>query len=261
MVRVRKNANTLSQPSERSRFLFAWRKFRNQLGATTSGSRKCTGWRPRAGDEGHRQPAFLPWHRAMLLHVERELQKIDPTVALHYWNWDCCGAEHLRPGLHGRARQSVGEFGIAEPVFAATNPLNGWNTDLPFSGGELRRSGSNHTLAPDAGTFQAARSPGRSLARRPAGLRAAEHLRRRSATRSRSSRTILPTAGPAVEATSRCPVRSAADPLFYLLHSQIDRQWAYWQRKHNRHGVVVGGVLTFPAPAHYDNNGNFDEPA
>ena len=56
------------------------------------------------------------------------------------------------------------------------------------------------------------------------------------------------------------PVRSAADPLFYLLHSQIDRQWAYWQRQHNRHGVVSGGALTFPAPAHYDNNGNWNDP-
>ena len=56
------------------------------------------------------------------------------------------------------------------------------------------------------------------------------------------------------------PLRSAADPLFYLLHSQIDRQWAYWQHQQNRHGAVSGGVLTFPAPAHYDNNGNWNDP-
>jgi len=54
------------------------------------------------------------------------------------------------------------------------------------------------------------------------------------------------------------PVRSAADPLFYLLHSQIDREWAYWQWKRGRFGVVSGGILTFPAPAHYDNNGQWD---
>jgi hypothetical protein len=56
------------------------------------------------------------------------------------------------------------------------------------------------------------------------------------------------------------PVRSAADPLFYFLHSQIERQWAYWQWKRVRFGVVSAGALTFPAPMHYANNGRFDDP-
>jgi tyrosinase len=56
------------------------------------------------------------------------------------------------------------------------------------------------------------------------------------------------------------PNRSATDPLFYLLHSQIDREWAYWQLKKDRHGVDTGGILTFPVPAHYDNEGAFDSP-
>jgi len=56
------------------------------------------------------------------------------------------------------------------------------------------------------------------------------------------------------------PNRSAAEPLFYLLHSNIERQWAYWQQKKNRLGAIAGGNLTFPAPAHYDNNGNWNDP-
>src|SRR5262249_39653608 len=54
------------------------------------------------------------------------------------------------------------------------------------------------------------------------------------------------------------PLRSAADPPFYLLHSQIERQWAYWQWTKVRLGVASAAGLTFPAPAHYDNNGAFD---
>jgi len=56
------------------------------------------------------------------------------------------------------------------------------------------------------------------------------------------------------------PNRSAADPLFYLLHSQIDREWAYWQWKQARQGAVVAGALSFPAPAHYDNAGSWNTP-
>lgn len=258
MVRVRKNANNLTA-SERSRFLFAWRNFRNQLGDNYILFQEMHRLASTAGDEAHGQPAFLTWHRAQLLHVERELQKIDPSVALHYWNWDAAAPNVFDDDFMGAADMSVGPFGIAEPIFAITNPLNGWNTDLPFSGGELRRNGADHTLAPAGGIFKpldhpinpslvdrldyGPRSVGTSFSSEVEGL-------------SHNPAHGWPCAGGHVTN----PMRSAADPLFYLLHSQIDRQWAYWQRAQNRHGVIVGPNLTFPAPAHYDNNGNWNDP-
>ncbi|WFB09551.1 tyrosinase family protein [Streptomyces sp. LX-29] len=36
---------------------------------------------------GHRSPSFLPWHRQFLLQFERELQAIDSSVTLPYWDW------------------------------------------------------------------------------------------------------------------------------------------------------------------------------
>jgi tyrosinase len=261
MVRVRKNANNLT-PSERDRFLFAWRNFRNQLGSNYVLFQEMHRLASTAGDEAHKQPAFLSWHRVMLLHVERELQKIDPSVALHYWDWDAAAPNLFSANFIGAADQSVGPFSIAEPIFAASNPLNGWNTDLPFSGGELRRSGSDHTVFPntmkpldhpvDPDLVANASYGPRDLAPFSCG------------TASFSCEVEVDSHNPAHgwpcgggHVTN--PARSAADPLFYLLHSQIDRQWAYWQRQHNRHGVVNGGVLTFPAPAHYDNNGNWND--
>jgi hypothetical protein len=35
----------------------------------------------------HDGPAFLTWHRELCNRFERDLQDIDPTVALHYWDW------------------------------------------------------------------------------------------------------------------------------------------------------------------------------
>ena len=35
----------------------------------------------------HRRPAFLPWHREYLRRFEQDLQAIDPTVNLPYWDW------------------------------------------------------------------------------------------------------------------------------------------------------------------------------
>ncbi len=39
----------------------------------------------------HSGPVFLPWHRKLLLEFEGELQKIDPSVTVPYWEWnaDC----------------------------------------------------------------------------------------------------------------------------------------------------------------------------
>jgi tyrosinase len=258
MVRVRKNANNL-QPSERSRFLFAWRNFRNQLGDNYVLFQEMHRLASTAGDEGHGQPAFLTWHRAMLLHVERELQKIDPSVALHYWNWDAAAPNVFHQNFMGAPDLNAGSFGIAEPIFAPTNPLNGWNTDLPFSSGELRRSGANHTLAPASMTFKPLDHPvDPSLVDRPDYGPTSDPTTFSSEVEGLSHNVAhgWPCGGGHV----LMPVRSAADPLFYLLHSQIDRQWAYWQRALNRHGVIVANALTFPQPAHYDNNGNWNDP-
>jgi hypothetical protein len=35
----------------------------------------------------HNTPSFLPWHRVLVNNFEQQLQEIDPTLALHYWDW------------------------------------------------------------------------------------------------------------------------------------------------------------------------------
>jgi tyrosinase len=38
-------------------------------------------------DLAHENPAFLPWHRAYIRRFERELQRFDTSVTLPYWDW------------------------------------------------------------------------------------------------------------------------------------------------------------------------------
>lgn len=42
---------------------------------------------PEYRNGAHRGPAFLPWHRAFLMAVEDDLQKIDKSITIPYWNW------------------------------------------------------------------------------------------------------------------------------------------------------------------------------
>lgn len=259
MVRIRKDGNTLT-PSERDRFLFAWQKFRNAMsGPNYILMQEMHRLASSAGDEAHMQPAFLTWHRAFLLLVERELQKIDPTVALHYWNWDAAAPNVFSENLIGAP--GSGGF-IAEPEFSLTNPLLGWDTNLPFNGGELRRNVNDHTVDP-AGAMKPLDHPvdDSLIARADYGPTTPGFVAVNSFSDDVEKFSHNPGHGwPCGSGHLTAPSRSAADPLFYLLHSQIDREWAYWQQVHGRFGVVSGGVVTFPNPQHYDNAGNWNSP-
>lgn len=259
MVRVRKNANNL-QDSERDRFLFAWQKYRNKVGGlnyiiTQELHRLASG----AGDEAHMQPAFLTWHRTFLLLIERELQKIDPSVALHYWDWDAAAPNIFAEDFMG----APGSGGFtAEPDFSLTNPLIGWDTDLPFNSGELRRNVEDHTRDPLGAMKPLDHPVDPSLVdETDYGPTTPGFFLVNSFSDDVEKRSHNPSHGwPCGMGHLFTPSRSAADPLFFLLHSQIDREWAYWQQVHNRYGSTAGGVLTFPAPEHYDNSGNWNSP-
>lgn len=41
----------------------------------------------------HLGPAFLPWHREMLLQLEADLQAITPGITLPYWDWTLDAAD------------------------------------------------------------------------------------------------------------------------------------------------------------------------
>lgn len=256
MVRVRKDANTLTL-GEKNRLLFAFKNFRNKVGGMNYIlAQEIHRLASEAGDEAHHQPAFLTWHRFFLLQIERELQKLDPSVALHWWNWDGASPNFFASDFIGG---NAAGGGIAEPDFSLTNPLLGWDTDLPFSGGEIRRNTEDHTVDP-AGYMQPLDHPvDPSLVDFPdygpnGGFSTVASFSSHVERSSHDNAHGWPCAG----GHMITPTRSAVDPLFYFLHCQIDREWAYWQQVHNRLGVISAGVVTFPFPGHYDNEGTWN---
>ena len=73
--------------------------------------------------EAHGNVGFLPWHRAYLLDLERELQAIDPSVTLPYWRFD-------RPAPNVFTREFMGvSNAVGRVEFAAGHPFNTWRTD------------------------------------------------------------------------------------------------------------------------------------
>lgn len=207
MVRIRKNANRLTA-GERDRFVSAFARLNNQ------GAGRFVDFRnmhTNAGSpEAHGAPGFLPWHRAYLLDLERELQAIDPSVALPYWRFDQPAPNLFTPAFFG-VSNSLGTV-----QFAPNNPLQFWTTD-GVQGINRRPFFSPNTqfanVISEAQTLALGSqySVFRSLEGNPHGF---------AHTSFGGSISEIDTA--------------AKDPLFFLLHANVDRLWAKWQRQFSR---------------------------
>src|SRR5215211_5170838 len=101
MVRIRKNANQLS-PAERDRFTTTLAKLNDQGAGLFKDFREMHR-QQLALAQAHGAPGFLSWHRAYLLDLERELQRLDPSVTLPYWLRPA-RAEPVHRRLHGAVR-------------------------------------------------------------------------------------------------------------------------------------------------------------
>jgi len=219
MVRVRKNANALA-PGERDRFVAAFAQLNNH------GAGRFADFRDMhtavSSPQAHGAPGFLPWHRAYLLDLERLLQAIDPSVSLPYWRFD-----KPAPNIF-----TLDFLGVSDPLgtvqFNPANPLRFWVTD-GVQGINRRPLFSTSTAPPGLLTEAQTLALGnqyrrfRNLEGNPHG---SAHVSFGGAISS------IPTA--------------AKDPLFFLLHCNVDRLWAKWQRKLGRFDPVQA--------ASYDSN-------
>jgi len=213
MVRIRKNADKLS-PAERDRFIAAFGILNGQ------GTGRYTQFRDmhvRATlGESHSNWGFLPWHRCYLLDLERELQSIDASVSLPYWRFDQPAPQLFTTAFMGlpNANDRV--------QFTPGHPFQQWKAET--QGGILRRMGfppdtkppglkdEQSTIAFGGGIFTGFGEPFTGLPqggieRNPHGL----------AHTSFGFGWII------------SPPTAPRDPMFFLLHANVDRLWAKWQ--------------------------------
>lgn len=224
MVRVRKDANSLTD-DERDRFLSALARL-NEVGQY--GVFRNMHLTPAALDQAHGDAGFLPWHRAYLLDLERELQKLDPSVALHYWRFDKAAPRLFTRDFLGETQlTTIGNTTQPASVkFNPTNPIRFWKVD-GVSG--IVRS----RYFDPADPLGAIGDIGRVITQ-TATLKLGENqgspytlfVRMEGAPHGQAHRSF----------TGSLSVASTApqDPLFFLLHCNVDRLWALWQFVYRR---------------------------
>jgi tyrosinase len=220
MVRIRKDAETLTT-EERDRVRAAFATFNNRGMGRFSDFRNVH--TDIAEREAHAFTGFLPWHRTFLLDLERELQRIDPSVALPYWRFD-----RPAPRLFSREFMGVTDSVTGVVRFSVSNPLQFWATDR--TPGIVRRPLFSPQTQPINALNEAATlslgGPGHSY----------ENFRRMEGsphgTAHRSFTGYINGLGTAPR-----------DPLFFLLHANVDRLWAKWQWFRRR--FDIRSVTTF----------------
>jgi hypothetical protein len=201
---------------------------------------------------GHQGPAFLSWHRELLLRFEVALQAEVPGVMLPYWDWSPAVFTETLIGPNGGVN-GVGGGVVRTGWFAFDRPGNGLNTTpLPLwwpptldgwrirpdlddtnQGASLRRflgqaNGDTLPTQSDVVALLAitAANPANAAQRQTAAANFRTALEQGSnglgvtSSHNEVHRYVGGHMGAAM---------STNDPIFWLHHCNIDRLWAMWQ--------------------------------
>jgi hypothetical protein len=229
MVRVRKDIDKM-KPEERRAFLLSLAEYRlrnpsrvkTYLGMVRVHDLAARGFDTgEYSDQAHKGAGFLPWHRAFLLQMERDIQEFNPAFALPFWRLyqpspsafsaDFTGSNSIS---QERANGGKGPLITAPEVteFTPGNPLYGWFS--PGMGPLMRwtddRNAQNFSKPQDI-------------------IASKSYDKLTGHIESNPHNVGHGWVGPWM---SNCKI-SPSDPLFWVFHGEFDRLWAAWQQNHD----------------------------
>lgn len=181
-----------------------------------------------AMSHGHGGPAFFPWHREYVRRFEEDLQAIDPSVSIPYWDWTQANLNTAGTESSIWRDDFMGGPGAATTGDVATGPFAHWG---------LRRNSFDVFGFPGTGgtiaTFMA--NPNYTRFREIEGPHGAAHV------------WVGGFVGNALIAPR--------DPVFWLIHANVDRLWAEWIEQHSLSpGFRAFLPLSGGAPGHNLND-------
>lgn len=257
MVRVRKNANCLTQ-QEINDFLKGFLELSRQKTRGEYTTDDYTKIPDRlldeiilmhtidASGEIHRRTSFHPWHRVFQMHLEREIQKKYPHVTIPYWKFDEPAEKVFTENFIGRTKPTkapnpnddlyYGEQ--SEPDFDVTNPLYTYAKHV-FWGGALKRAYREKNPANETPDILGERAIicGGDETAKDRFFYWSNYEEQNSHNRAHYTFT-----GNVVDIG-----KDPMDPLFFMMHGNVDRLWALWQHEYGENGRFdVKDEKTYP---------------
>jgi tyrosinase len=283
-LRIHKNAKLLS-PTEKRRFVEAVKALKqtpSPWSDDVSTYDEIVRWHRDSSDgdpmPGHMGSAFFPWHRMLSLLFQLELQKIDPSVTIPYWDWT---TDRSTDSYFWQEDLMGGDGDPSDGFIVKTGPFRQGEWELKvFDTNDLTRvphlrrafgkdpRGSDLPTAAqddealsiatyDVPPWGESSNPDRSFRRYvevgrrcpqlPPGRRLARHSRVCAETPGMHNRVHVWVAGafgddpenPEVGTMGRASAPN--DPVFWLMHANIDRLWVEWQRRYGQLYLPVQG--------------------
>ena len=232
---VRKNQSTLSA-RERGDFVKAVKalKYRYHAGSTVSiyDQYVMAHMMAMTDLEVHNRTVFLPWHRALVREFELELQAVNPKVTIPYWDFTVDNT----PDASLWANDFMG--GDGDPAFdyaVREGPFRSGEWVLRFDGPNLRRRFGVFvgSLPHEQDVAFSLLVPGYDTAPWDTGSDVTKSFRNYMAGWN------FPSGRPEMHnrvhnwvGGSMVTMSSPNDPVFWLLHANIDRLWAQWEDIH-----------------------------
>lgn len=250
MIRVRKNANLLSKNAK-----VAYLHALSTVNKTDSEGRGIGIYSTDffkmhvkgSKSIAHGTEVFLPWHRLYLLDLERQLQNVDPKVSLHYWKFDepapnIFKADFLGKSIIDRVENPVMTNGVSTNFaqFNADNPLKYWSIDREKL---IRRMSWFDNQKEQAGFYDSDQQSFYPVQKESETYNNKKYLFKQIKDKNGNlstddkSFTILegdPHGYTHVSNNGFVNYVPTApkDPIFFFLHSNVERMWGKWQTMH-----------------------------
>ncbi|MFJ9814585.1 tyrosinase family protein [Streptomyces sp. NPDC101151] len=243
MAYTRKNVSKLTR-TERRRFVDALLEVKRR-GEYDEFVRTHIAYNTPDGESGlrtaHMAPSFLPWHRKLLLELERALRRVDESVTVPYWDWTRDRSATSLPwtadllggnGRNGDRQVMTGPFAHRAGHWTIKESV----TDVKFLTRDLGRARDPIALPTHDDLEKALADPVYDTA--PWDSTVTKGFRNnlegwgtgRGSPSWRNHNRVHRWVGGVMLGGA-----SVNDPVFWLHHSFVDLQWTRWRQRHSDH--------------------------
>ena len=193
------------------------------------------------GSNVHNGPAFTPWHRAMVNHLEALIRRVEPRLSLHYWDW----TTDPRVATADRVAILTGTAVGSPQGFMGSSSGNAGAPFADFESTEITGDASEG-IAGDGIHDHVWRNLTAGPSPVPADGTILGNLN------FTSFNSALQGAHNNAHGYIRGTIGGAHfsfhDPMVFLLHSNMDRLWAMWQRQPGRQSRLNPTTAYAPLP-------------